>query len=101
MLSFLFALVPVVSIAAYVPQLWRLAQNPSSARALSLVTWLTWSATGVVSLLYGAFVVADALLTAVFAANAAGQLAVTGFAVWSRLVPAPADPEPNPPAATH
>ena len=81
----LYALVPLIYIAGWVPQIVRLCRAPDSALAMSLPTWSMWSFSGLVALLYAAVVMEDPLLTLVAAINATGQIVVLIFGVRSRI----------------
>ncbi len=84
-LVWLYALVPVVSAVAWVPQIVRLLRYPQLASGMSLWTWAVWTGTALVGLAYVLWVVGDALLVAVFAVNAVGQVVVLVCAVLARL----------------
>lgn len=83
-LTVLYAFVPVVSAAGWVPQIVRLLRQPDLGEGLSLPTWAMWAATGVVGLLYSAFVGQDILVTAFFAVAAAGQSTMLALALRAR-----------------
>lgn len=83
-LTWLYALVPVVSALGWAPQVWRLVKDPSSAAAMSVVTWGVWSLTGIVSLAYVTVVVSDPLLVVTFFVNAVGQVTVCAYALAAR-----------------
>ncbi len=84
-LTFLYALVPIVGAVGWFPQIYRLARNPSLRSGVSLATWGVWALTGLVGLLYGVIVIQDALVSFFFLVNTLGQVTMFGFAVLGRV----------------
>lgn len=57
----------VLAEVLYLPQLIKVVRDPEAAKGLSLTTWLGWTFTSTISLLYACFSVRDwpfALMTA-------------------------------------
>lgn len=86
-LTFLYALVPIVGAVGWAPQIYRLARNPSLRPGMSLATWGVWALTGTVGLLYGLIVLKDPLVTFFYLVNTAGQVTIFTFAVLGRIRP--------------
>jgi len=82
----LYIAVPVASAISWVPQIFRLVKEPSLGVGMSLPTWFAWSAMGLITLAYAAIVVQDVPFIVTAAVNAVGQIAVTYFAIKSRLM---------------
>jgi uncharacterized membrane protein HdeD (DUF308 family) len=84
-LTYLYAVVPIVVIIGWIPQIVAIFRNPRSARGMSIGTWATWTVSGLVGTLYGVFVLGDFLVTLTFLANFIGQATILSFAIWARV----------------
>ena len=80
-----FAVLNGARIAAYVPQIRCVCRDPNGAAAVSIMTWLLFTAANVATVLYGMLVVKDALVMGIFALNTAGCLAVAILTAVKRL----------------
>ena len=75
-----------VVIGAYtvVPQIAKVTRARDRAEAISLLTWTLWTLSNVTTSVYGALIVRDALLMAIFAANAVCCVIVIAIVLWKR-----------------
>jgi len=78
---------------AYFPQMILIYRDPHRATAVSLTTWLLFSAANVATVVYALAVASDHLVAVVFSLNAAGCLAIVLLIslkrVWNRSCTAP------------
>jgi hypothetical protein len=83
-LSALYAISGIAACLCYLPQVWRLARNAETRRAMSLAAWGGWLAVSAVSLLYAVVVVGQPEMAAVSALNTMGQIAIVVPIAWQR-----------------
>lgn len=69
MIDFLYSTVGIVVAIAYMPQALKLWRSTSPCHDVSLVAWLIWDYTSIVSLLYSIYTLDDFKLSAVNAIN--------------------------------
>ncbi len=87
-MTILTALYGLQSLAvgiSYAPQLRSVWKSTTGARDISITTWLLWSATSLVSLLYAVSVVHDIPFAAVSATSLVGSIAVSAMAGLRRI----------------
>ncbi len=87
-MSLLIALYGLQSLAvgiSYAPQMRAVWKSTTGARDISIATWLLWSATSLVSLLYALTVVNDLPFTVVSATSLVGSFAVSVLAILRRI----------------
>jgi len=84
-LTALYGLQSVAVGISYAPQIRSVWKSESGARDISITTWLLWSATSLVSLLYALSVVKDVPFIAVSATSLVGSLVVSAMAVLRRI----------------
>jgi hypothetical protein len=82
-----FAGCNVLRIAAYVPQMVKLACHPDAAPSFSYATWALFAAANLSTTAYAQVVLADAVLAAAHGLSAACCGALIGFALWRRSRP--------------
>lgn len=70
---------------AYVPQLIRVYRDPHGAAAVSVSTWMLFSAANVATAWYALSMTDDRLTALLFSINAAGCLAIVGLTSLQRL----------------
>jgi uncharacterized protein with PQ loop repeat len=80
-----FAVSNSARVLAYVPQIVRIVRDGEGARAVSWLTWVSFSVANFSSLLYAIIVVVDWHMAAVFAANTTCCLAIVGLTAGKRL----------------
>jgi len=71
-------------VFSYLPQIAKVTRARDRADAISLLTWTLWTLSNITTSVYGALIVRDALLMAIFAANAVCCVVVIGVVVWKR-----------------
>jgi hypothetical protein len=79
-----FAVCNGLRIAAYVPQILRLARDEGGAGAVSPTTWGLFALANVSTVLYAALVAADLRLALVFCANTLGSALIFGLTLLKR-----------------
>jgi hypothetical protein len=79
-----FATLSAVRIIAYIPQIVRICRDENGAVAVSIVTWVLFSASHLATAFYTFDLGADASLTIVFIANTAGCLCIVIATTWKR-----------------
>ncbi len=84
-LSALYGLQSLAVGLSYAPQIRSVWKSKTGAQDISITTWLLWSATSLVSLLYALTVVKDFPFIAVSATSLVGSLAVSAMAVLRRI----------------
>ncbi|TMJ01447.1 MAG: hypothetical protein E6G97_16330 [Alphaproteobacteria bacterium] len=84
-----FALLNGGRVLAYMPQILCVYRCRNGAPAVSLTTWLMFTAANLATVSYAVTVSADLVVAGVFALNAAGCLAITAL-VAVRRIAAPA-----------
>ena len=87
-LSFIvFAGCNALRIAAYFPQMLKLACHPGAAPSFSYATWLLFAAANVSTTVYAHVVLADSVLAIAHGLSSACCLALIGLALWRRSHP--------------
>lgn len=81
-----FALLNVARVLAYTPQIICVYRDPNGAVAVSLLTWLMFTASNVATVSYAITVSSDLMVAGVFALNALGCLIITVLIVVRRTV---------------
>jgi len=89
-LILLFSGNALISLAAYLPQIYRLCIANTRAESISLSSWLMWFYTSVVGLLYGIFILKDALFIMVESVGLACVTTVLTLVVYNRYYRFPA-----------
>ena len=84
MISFLYSIAIIVIIAAYFPQIWTLLRARTRCSDISLLTWFTWEATSIISLLYVTFEVYDLKLIIVYSACSTCNAAIIAITLYKR-----------------
>ncbi len=69
MIGILYSTVGVVVTFGYLPQVYKLLRSQTPCRDISLIAWLIWDYTSIVSLLYSVFDVEDLKLSIVNSIN--------------------------------
>jgi len=92
-LTTLFGLQGLALAVSYAPQVCSIWKSKTGAQDISIVTWLFWSATSLISLLYAFNVVEDMPFAAVSATTLVGSVGVSVVAAVRRLQHSRARPE--------
>jgi hypothetical protein len=94
----LYALVPVLSIMAYTPQILTLVRSPGPANDICLRSWLIWAISGLVTLGYGAYCLHDRAFCVVTVLSLLPMLMILGIVIYKRhvRVEKPGKMEPQP-----
>ncbi len=71
-------------VFSYLPQIAKVTRARDRAEAISLLTWTLWTLSNVTTSVYGALIIGDALLMAIFAANAVCCVIVITIVLWKR-----------------
>lgn len=79
-----YATVNSLRVLSYLPQIAKVTRARDRAEAISLVTWTLWTISNVTTAIYGALIVRDLLLMAMFASNAACCVVVITIVLWKR-----------------
>ncbi len=85
LLSALYGLQSLAVGISYAPQMRAVWKSTTGARDISIATWLLWSATSLVSLLYALSVVKDPPFIVVSATSLVGSAVVSALAILRRL----------------
>lgn len=80
-----FALLNGARVVAYLPQIACLYRDRNGAAAVSLMTWLMFTAANVATVSYALVVSQDPIVAAVFALNAFGCLVIAVMIAARRL----------------
>lgn len=83
-LPFLYSLVAIIGAAGYIPQIVSLIQTRDPSYNISISTWLIWSSSWVISLLYGIVCLSDLLFCIIATVNLTGCLSVLLLVVHNR-----------------
>ena len=84
-LSFMvFAACNALRVAAYFPQMLKLARHPTAAASFSHPTWALFAAANLSTAVYAGLVLGDIVLGLVNAFSALCCAALIGLAVWRR-----------------
>jgi hypothetical protein len=79
-----FAFLNTARLLGYFPQIVRVHRDTNGARAVSLFTWLLFSAANVATVSYAMIVADDIAMAAIFALNTVGCLTIVGLTMWRR-----------------
>jgi hypothetical protein len=79
-----FAFLNTARLLGYFPQIVRVHRDTNGARAVSLFTWLLFSAANIATVSYAMIVANDIAMAAIFALNTIGCLAIVGLTMWRR-----------------
>ena len=79
-----FALLNTARLFGYFPQIVRVHRDDSGAKAVSVFTWLLFSAANIATVSYAMIVSHDAVMATIFALNAVGCLTIVGLTMWRR-----------------
>lgn len=81
--SFLYALVPLVNSWAYFPQAYKLYKaEPVEVRSVSIGSWAMWLLCSLITLLYGLMKLHDPLFCAVAGVSVFWNVTVILLTVW-------------------
>jgi hypothetical protein len=80
-----FALLNGGRVIAYMPQIICVYRDPHGAVAVSLMTWLMFSASNIATVGYALTVSSDLVVAGVFALNALGCLVITALIMFRRI----------------
>jgi len=83
-IDFLYSGIAVIAIIGYTPQIIKLWQSDNDSKDVSILTWLIWMGTWVISLLYGIFELEDLKFCIVAVINLFGHSAVIGLTLRNR-----------------
>ena len=82
--TFLYPIVGLVSIIAYIPQLKSLIFAKTICKDMSLTSWLLWSGTSIITAGYASFAVKDLMFAATSIVGCFFVLAVSGLIIYNR-----------------
>jgi hypothetical protein len=77
-----FAACNVLRIAAYIPQMFKLARHPGAAASFSYATWVLFTVANLSTAVYAGVVLGDDALGVVHAFSALCCGALIGLALW-------------------
>lgn len=77
-----FATCNVLRIAAYLPQMFKLARHPGAAASFSYATWALFTAANLSTAVYAGVVLGDEVLGAVHAFSALCCCTLIALAIW-------------------
>ena len=80
-----FALLNGGRVIAYMPQIVCVYRDPNGAAAVSLSTWLMFTAANLATVSYALTVTSDLVVAGVFALNALGCLIITALIALRRM----------------
>ena len=81
----LFAVCNSARVLAYIPQLVRVARDADGARAISCLTWGSFTIANLSTVSYALLFLSDWRTAAIFGANAACCLIIVGLSAYKRL----------------
>ncbi|MET4035784.1 hypothetical protein ABIB94_007485 [Bradyrhizobium sp. JR7.2] len=79
-----FAFLNTARLLGYFPQILRVHRDDSGAKAVSVFTWLLFSAANIATVSYAMIVSHDAAMAIIFALNTVGCLTIVGLTMWRR-----------------
>jgi len=82
--TFMYPIVPLVGITGYLPQMINLFKTNEAPKSISLLTWMIWTSTWMVSFGYAVFSVQDLLFATTSGMNLVGHLFIIALAVYKR-----------------
>ena len=80
-----FAVCNSFRVLAYVPQIVTIVRVHDGARAISYLTWISFTVSNLSTLAYALLVVSDRRMAAIFAANTACWLAIVAATACERI----------------
>lgn len=80
-----FALLNTARLLGYVPQILNVHRDRSGAKAVSVFTWMLFSAANIATVSYAIIVSNDATMAIIFALNTIGCLTIVGLTIWRRF----------------
>jgi len=80
-----FALLNGARVVAYMPQIICVYRDPNGAVAVSLLTWIMFTAANLATVSYALTVSCDLIVAGVFALNALGCLTITTLIAMRRM----------------
>ena len=80
-----FAFFSVLRLIAYMPQIVKIAQDKTGAKAISNMTWMLFAISHLATALYAMAALQNLVIGAVFIANTMCCLVIVGFVVRSRI----------------
>ena len=80
-----FALLNGARVLAYMPQIICVYRDPNGAVAVSLLTWIMFTASNIATVSYALTVSSDLMVAGVFALNALGCLIITALIAMRRI----------------
>jgi hypothetical protein len=83
-IPFLYQGVAIIGGIGYLPQIYKLIISKGISKDISIVTWLIWLSTWIISLLYGILFLDDWRFCLVASVNIAGHLAIIGLTLYNR-----------------
>lgn len=85
LLTWLYLLTNAARVVTYLPQIHAVRTSTDGARAISLLTWGSWTVSHVAALAYALAVVNDVALAVISGINLAGCGIITAVALQRRL----------------
>lgn len=79
-----FAFLNTARLLGYFPQIVRVHRDNNGAKAVSVFTWLLFSAANIATVSYAVIVSHDAAMATIFALNTFGCLTIVGLTIWRR-----------------
>ena len=83
-IDILYSTIVFIAVFGYVPQIYKLWRSDSDSKDVSILTWLIWLYTWVVTLLYGAFELGDLKLCIVAVINLVGHVVIIALTLRNR-----------------
>ncbi len=83
-ITWLYQGTAIVTCFAYLPQIIKLIYAKDQTRAISLTTWITWTITSLIALLYSIYVTDDAPFILMASVNLTGCGIITLLAINNR-----------------
>jgi hypothetical protein len=80
-----FAIANGGRVIAYVPQIMRVCRDPNGAAAVSVTTWIFFTAANVATVIYALTALDDVVTASVFGLNAIGCLLIVALTVFRRV----------------
>ena len=84
-IDFLYSGIAVIAIIGYTPQIIKLWKSNTDSKDVSLLTWLIWMGTWVISLFYGILELQDLKFCIVAIINLIGHVFIIGLTLRNRL----------------
>jgi len=80
-----FAIANGGRVIAYVPQIMRVCRDPNGAAAVSVTTWIFFTAANVATVVYALTALDDVVTASVFGLNAIGCLLIVALTAFRRM----------------